>query len=188
MILCSSSLIYWDISYVLWCERGLGPCLQRKVSAFQTYMWVCLLVPCTPPERGHPEVSWCRRDTCTICGAFPVDRSVKRHWAISFCRERRFTSESRVCLHFNPKFMPQIPKSQTDRDAEKWRNNGYWTGKTPWVHTVDFLFLSLVGPMGMYQDFPITLLGLLGGLLGTLSCLQNRIWTGRSVFLSQKEV
>lgn len=42
-------------------------------------------------------------------------RQCQRQWAICFCQERCFTSESRVCLHFNPEFMPQIPKSQTDR-------------------------------------------------------------------------
>ena len=30
-------------------------------------MWVYLLVPCTPSERGYPEVYWCRMDLCTIC-------------------------------------------------------------------------------------------------------------------------
>ena len=66
---------------------------------------------------------WCRRDTCTICRV--LFQLIKASEAMSetmshlFLQGKTLTSESRVCLHFNPEFMPQIPKSQTDGDAEK---------------------------------------------------------------------
>lgn len=111
---------------------------------------------------------------CDLWGSFIVDEgiSVKDSHFFS-CRERIFTSESRDCLQYNPEFMPQTSKSQTDGDAEKLKNHDYCTGqgKISQAPTMNFSFFSLVDPVGMYQDFPISFLGQLGGLLGALCCL-----------------